>query len=327
VRLKWRLHRLVFSMIRGAAIAACGTNLNIHTVEECNLSQTIRQILQEARRKLQKVEGAAPALDSEVLLSHVTGLDRAGLYREWECTLPAHEEKYFWEMVMRRLLGEPVAYLTGCKEFMGLDFKVNPSVLIPRPETELLVETALALLPPAPLVIDVGTGSGAIAVSLASFLPESIVYATDCSGEALEVARNNAARHGVGSRVRFFRGELLEPLAGVVPANGVDLIAANLPYISSDELAGLPRSVRQFEPVLALDGGKGGLELYRRLIPTAAILLKKGGLLLLEIGFDQARDMLGLLETSWEADIVKDLAGLDRLVVARLCDGAECKPA
>jgi release factor glutamine methyltransferase len=288
------------------------------------LSQTIRQILQKARRKLQKAEGAAPALDSEVLLSHVAGFDRAGLYREWECTLPAHAEKCFWELVERRCLGEPVAYLTGCKEFMGLDFKVVPSVLIPRPETELLVETALALLPPAPLVIDVGTGSGAIAVSLASFLPESIVYATDCSGEALDVAGDNAVRHGVGARVRFYRGDLLEPLAGIVPVGGADLIAANLPYISSAELAGLPRSVRQFEPVLALDGGKDGLELYRRLIPTAAVLLKKGGLLLLEIGFDQAGDMLKLLKTGWAADIVKDLAGLDRLVVASYATGCEC---
>jgi release factor glutamine methyltransferase len=190
--------------------------------------------------------------------------------------------------------------------------------LIPRPETELLVETALALLPPAPLVIDVGTGSGVIAVSLASFLPESIVYATDCSGEALDVARDNAVKHGVGSRVRFYQGDLLEPLAGVVPAGGVDLIAANLPYIPSDDIAVLPRGVRQFEPRLALDGGIDGLELYKRLIPAASMLLKDDGFLLLEIGYDQAPDILELLKNRWETDVVKDLAGLDRLVVARL---------
>lgn len=282
------------------------------------MPQTIRQALQRARKKLQEVEGAEPVLDSEVLLSHVTGLDRAGLYRDWECALPAQEEARFWELVGRRLLGEPVAYLTSCKEFMGLDFKVSPFVLIPRPETEILVETALALLPPAPLVIDVGTGSGAIAVSLASFLPDSIVYATDCSREALEVARNNALRHGVGSRVRFYQGDLLEPIAGVVPAKGANLIAANLPYIPSDDLAVLPKSVRQYEPGLALDGGADGLELYRRLIPMAARLLKNGGLLLMEIGFDQALDMLELLKNQWEANVVKDLAGLDRLVVAKV---------
>lgn len=282
------------------------------------MSQTIRQALQGARKKLQEVEGAEPVLDSEVLLSHVTGFDRAGLYREWECELSAQEEERFWELVGRRLLGEPVAYLTSCKEFMGLDFKVSPFVLIPRPETEILVETALALLPPAPLVIDVGTGSGAIAVSLASFLPDSIVYATDCSKEALEVARNNALIHGVGSRVRFCQGELLEPITGVVPAKGADLIAANLPYIPSDDLAWLPKSVRQYEPGLALDGGADGLELYRRLIPMAARLLKNGGLLLMEIGFDQALDMLELLKNQWEANVVKDLAGLDRLVVAKV---------
>jgi release factor glutamine methyltransferase len=283
------------------------------------LTQTIRQILQQARRKLKVVEGAEPVLDSEVLLSHVTGLDRAGLYREWACPLPAHEEKYYWELVGRRCLGEPVAYLTSCKEFMGLDFKVSPSVLIPRPETELLVETALSLLPPAPLVIDVGTGSGAIAVSLASFLPESIVYATDCSEEALDVARSNAVRHGVGTHVRFYQGDLLEPLTGVVPVKGADLIAANLPYIPSGDLAGLPRGVRQFEPGLALDGGADGLELYKRLIPAASILLKNDGFLLLEIGFNQAEGIQELLKTCWKTDILKDLAGLNRLVVARMC--------
>jgi release factor glutamine methyltransferase len=286
--------------------------------EEYTLSQTIRQILQKARRQLQDAEGAEPALDAEVLLAHVTGLDRAGLYREWESNLPAQEEKRFWELVGRRCLGEPVAYLTGRKEFMGLDFTVNPSVLIPRPETELLVEAALALLPPAPLVIDVGTGSGAIAVSLAYFLPDSIVYATDCSREALKVAGYNAERVGVETRLRFYQGDLLESLAGIVPTKGADLIAANLPYIPSDDINGLPRGVRQFEPYLALDGGPDGLEIYRRLIPEAAKLLKSNGLLLLEIGFDQAGGMQKLLKNSWETEVLKDLAGLDRLVAARL---------
>lgn len=284
------------------------------------MSSTIKQALREARKKLQVVEGAEPALDAEVLLGYVTGLDRAGLYREWESVLPAQEEKRFHKLVGRRCLGEPVAYLTCRKEFMSLDFTVNPSVLIPRPETELLVETALKLLPPAPLLIDVGTGSGAIAVSLASVLPDSTVYATDCSPEALKVAGVNAEKSGVGARVRFYQGNLLDPLAGIVPGGGVDLIAANLPYIPSNDLAGLPKGVRQFEPRLALDGGGDGLELYRRLIPAAAMLLKKDkGYLLMEIGFDQAREMLGLLKTCWEADVLKDLAGLDRLVVARLC--------
>lgn len=282
------------------------------------MPQTIGQALYEARRKLKEVEGAEPVLDSEVLLCHVTGLDRAGLYREWEAILTVREEKRFWELIERRLLGEPVAYLTCRKEFMGLEFKVGPAVLIPRPETELLVEKALALLPPAPLVIDVGTGSGAIGISLAALIPDSVVYATDCSEEALHVAGENAARHGVERRVRFYRGDLLEPLAGVVPAGGADLIAANLPYIPSGQLAGLPKSVRQFEPALALDGGADGLELYRRLIPVAAVFLKKGGLLLMEIGFNQAEGILKMLDASWQADIVKDLAGLNRLVVARL---------
>lgn len=279
---------------------------------------TIKEALELARKQLRESGTDTPALDAEVLLAHVTGLDRAGLYRQWERSLSEEEEARFFALAGRRLSGEPVAYLTGHKEFMGLDFVVNPHVLIPRPETELLVETALELLPPSPVVVDAGTGSGAIAVSLAALHPGALVYATDCSPEALAVAGLNAERHGVAGRVFFCQGDLLEPLSGCIPAGGVDLIAANLPYISREDLPGLPREVRLFEPSLALDGGAGGLELYRRLIPAAAGFLKQGGYLLMEIGYDQGREMTELLaQPAWEAAILKDLAGLDRLVVAR----------
>lgn len=283
---------------------------------------TIKSALQRARVQLKEQDIDSPALDAEVLLSHVTGLDRAGLYREWERPLSEEEASQFFALTGRRLSGEPVAYLTGRREFMGLDFMVNPSVLIPRPETELLVETALKLLPPSPMIIDVGTGSGAVAVSLASLLPDAVVYATDRSPAALDVARFNAARQGVVGRVSFFQGDLLEPLAGCVPAGRVDLIAANLPYIPKDDLPGLPREVRLFEPSLALDGGADGLDLVRRLIPAAPGLLKQGGYLLMEIGCHQGREVAILLKSpAWEAAIKKDLAGLDRLVVARLTGG------
>lgn len=279
---------------------------------------TIKAALRRAREQLKEQGIETPALDAEVLLSHVAGLDRTGLYREWERPLSVKEETQFFALTGRRLSGEPVAYLTGSKEFMGLDFMVNPSVLIPRPETELLVETALKLLPPSPTVIDVGTGSGAIAVSLAYLIPDAIVYATDRSPEALDVARFNAAGHGVGDRVSFSRGDLLKPLAGCVPAGGVDLIAANLPYIAKDDLPGLPWEVRLFEPSIALDGGADGLELYRCLIPAAVGFLKRGGYILMEIGCNQGREAANLLKLpAWEADVLKDLAGLDRLVAAR----------
>lgn len=286
------------------------------------MTRIIKAALQRAREQFKQQGVDSPALDAEVLLSHVTGLDRAGLYREWERPLSEEEESGFFALIGRRLSGEPVAYLTGRKEFMGLDFMVNPSVLIPRSETELLVEKALKLLPPSPTIIDVGTGSGAIAVSLASLLTGTVVHATDRSPEALEVARFNAARQGVGERIFFYQGDLLEPLAGRIPATRVDLIAANLPYINKDDLPGLPREVRLFEPSLALDGGDDGLDLIRRLIPASAGFLKPGGYLLMEIGCRQGPAVAALMNSSaWKTDILKDLAGLDRLVAARFTGG------
>lgn len=279
---------------------------------------TIGAALRQAREQFKKQGIDSPALDAEVLLSHATGLDRAGLYRLWERPLSKEEDVSFFSFVARRLSGEPVAYITGRKEFMGLDFIVNPHVLIPRPETEFLVETALKALPPSPVVIDVGTGSGAIAVSLAFYARQALVCASDISQEALAVARLNAARHGVAERMFFYHGDLLEPLAGRLPGGRADLIAANLPYIAREDLPGLPREVRLFEPSLALDGGAGGLELYRRLVPQAAGFLKEGGILLMEIGCGQGREMAELLDSRlWKTEVLKDLAGLDRLVAAR----------
>lgn len=280
---------------------------------------TIKTALRQARKKIKECLAASPDLDAEVLLAHVTGLDRTGLYRHWERPLSRREEACFKELVDRRCTGEPVAYLTGCKEFMGLDFLVNNAVLIPRPDTELLVETALQILPEKPVVIEVGTGSGAIAVSLAYYRPKAVVHAIDCSAAALEMAGLNAARHGVADRIIFYEGDLLEPLAHCRPGQigEADLIAANLPYIPEKDLPGLPREVRLFEPALALAGGPDGLALYRRLIPAAALYLKPGGSLLLEIGSAQGAAALALFDSGrWEAAVLKDLAGLDRLVTA-----------
>lgn len=280
---------------------------------------TIGQALLRAGQQLKKgTDAGSPALDAEVLLSCVTGLDRAGLYRDREEILSGEMETSFFELLSRRLAGEPVAYLTGRKEFMGLVFAVGPSVLIPRPETELLVETALKELPASATVIDVGTGSGAIAVSLAFYRTDAVVYATDISPAALNTARSNAAGLGVGDRCFFYRGDLLEPFSAGAAVTRVDLIAANLPYIARDEYPGLPEEVRLFEPVLALDGGAGGLDLYRRLIPAAPQFLKEGGLLLLEIGCRQGQALRDLLNSPiWKVTVLRDLAGLDRLVVAR----------
>jgi len=279
---------------------------------------TVKSALRQARIQFEEAGISSSALDAEVLLSHATGCDRAGLYSNWDRLLSGEEEVRFYELTRRRRSGEPVAYITGRKEFMGLDFMVNPSVLIPRPETELLVENALKLMPPASTVVDVGTGSGAISVSLAFYNPGAVVFAIDCSPEALEVARRNAVKNGVADRVFFFEGSLLAPLDGLLRPGQVDQITANLPYIDSNDLPGLPREVRLFEPLLALDGGAEGLEHYRRLIPQAEIYLKQGGALLFEIGFNQGRQALNLLNPNlWQAAVIKDLTGLDRLVLAR----------
>lgn len=283
------------------------------------MNETLKSALKTAREKLDYHGIGSAALDAEVLLSHVTGLERAALYIEWDRPLRDDEAAQYNDLTQRRLSGEPVAYITGHKEFMGLDFFVSRSVLIPRPETELLVEDALKLLPSSPVVIDVGTGSGAIAVSLAFYNWEAVVYAIDRSDEALEVASRNAIKHCVSDRVFLYHGDLLQPLKGCLAAGRVDLIAANLPYIAESDLPGLPGEVRMFEPHLALNGGEDGLEQYRRLIPEAEAFLKKDGFLLIEIGCEQGRAAAALFDSQvWEAKVLQDLAGLDRLVVARL---------
>ncbi|GBF35654.1 hypothetical protein DCCM_4783 [Desulfocucumis palustris] len=308
----------------------------------------------------------SPRLDAEVLLAHCLGMERVGLYvNSYKDLNPEAGQRYF-SLVERRGRGEPVAYITGVKEFMGLDFTVTPDVLIPRPETELLVEAALAaiatrgrfsvshfsgsrgeLFPsrtsfancdrePSPCrIVDVGTGSGAIAVSLAGRLPGAKVYALDISLEALSVARVNAQRHGVADRIVFLCGDLLGPLPGEI-RGAVDLIAANLPYVPSGEIPGLMPDVGLYEPHTALDGGHDGLDFYRRLIPMAESFLRPGGTLLMEIAPGQGEKLTQTVlpgdgsacgnggKGPWElspcrtrqAGILLDLAGRERLVAA-----------
>lgn len=277
---------------------------------------TVREALAWARAELHAGGVETPGLDAAVLLGAVLGCGRAELYREPERPLAPAEWECFARQVAARRAGQPAAYLTGHREFMGLDFLVRPGVLVPRPETELLVEEGLRLLAdaPAPVVVDVGTGSGAIAVSLARLCPSARVLATDVSGEALAVARENAGRHGAA--VEFFQGDLLEPVPPALDG-GVDLVAANLPYIPTADLANLPPAVRA-EPRLALDGGLDGLEHYRRLVPQAHRLLRSGGHLLFEIGPGQGAAALVLVgPPAWKSRLLPDLAGRERLIAAQ----------
>ncbi len=277
----------------------------------------IREALTEARTLLRGAGVDSPVLDAEVLLCTVLGCERAGLWANPARLLTPLQAREFFDLVERRRRRVPVAYLTGRKEFMGLEFSVKPAVLIPRPETELLVETALELLKehPSPVVVDVGTGSGAIAVSIAFYHPGAHVIATDVSTEALSVAAENARRHGLEARITFLAGDLAEALPGDL-AERVDLMAANLPYIPTGEMAGLPPEVRK-EPAIALDGGTDGLDLYRRLVPAAAFYLARGGSLLIEIGPGQGQKALDLFAApGWEATLRLDLAGRERIVSA-----------
>ena len=260
-----------------------------------------------------------PRLDAEVLLAHVLRQDRAWLYAHPEYALSPDQLGDYQVLIARRAEREPVAYLIGHKEFFGLDFAVTPGVLIPRPETERLVEVALRIggASPAPIALaDVGTGSGAIAVTLAVHMPAAHVFAADVSAAALAVARHNAARHGVADRVHCLQADLLTPLKGAF-----QLIVANLPYLSRADLAAAPPEVAHWEPRPALDGGPDGLAAIRRLLTMVVDRLRPAGALLAEIGAGQGADVLALAHHHLPGamvEIVQDYAGLDRLLVACL---------
>ena len=266
-----------------------------------------------------------PRLEADLLLASVLDLPRVKLYSEWDRLLTAAETQRYRELIVKRVQGCPLAYITGKKSFLSWDFTVTPAVLIPRPETELLIETvhemgrALAVEKNTPLRgVDVGTGSGVIAITLAKLFPESNWYALDISGEAIGVARQNAENLGVASRIQFITGDLLEPLLQDTALGGkFDLIVANLPYIPSSEIASLQKEVQQ-EPKLALDGGGDGLEFYRRLIPQAFSLMSDHGIIALEHGHDQraALEAMALQSGAQNCRSFKDLAGIDRVFTA-----------
>ena len=255
-------------------------------------------------------------LDAELLTAHSLGLRRLDLYLQYDRPLDEEELAPIRELLRRRGGGEPVAHLVGEREFYGRPFRVTAAVLVPRPETELLVERVLAWArarPAPPRIVDVGTGSGCIAVTLACELPGAELVATDVSAAAVEVASANAARHGVAATVETVTGSWAQPLRGWA---GFDAVVSNPPYVTSGELAGLPRDVRDFEPALALDGGGDGLEAYRALVAEVVPLVRPGGLVALEVDPRRAAAVAALLPGA--VGIHRDLAGRDRVVEAVL---------
>ena len=283
----------------------------------------LKQALGAAITRLEDAKVGSPRLNAEVLLMFTLGCDRAYLYAHPERELTADEAARYEQALAERARGVPSQYITGHQEFWGLDLVVTPAVLIPRPETEHVVETVLELASnagrgrPAPhklRIVDVGTGSGCIALALAKELPSAEITGADISQEALEVARANAARLQLERRVRFVESDLL---AAFPEHAELDLVVSNPPYVGEEQAETVERQVREFEPRVAVFTGASGLEAYRRLVPQARARLKPGGWLVMEIGQGMAESVQALLVGFAEVRVTRDLQGIPRVVAAR----------
>ncbi|MGM0437290.1 MAG: peptide chain release factor N(5)-glutamine methyltransferase [Bacillota bacterium] len=262
-----------------------------------------------------------PRLDAEVLLADLLDMERIKLYVNFDYPLTKNELAEYRKRVVRRAKREAVSYITGHKEFMSLEFEVEKGVLIPRPETELLVENIIDYCEKeeleAPNIVEVGPGSGAIMVSLGHYLSEAKIMGIDISEKAVKLTRKNIKKHELEDRLKVNKGDLLQPLLKRNTQN-VDIVVSNPPYISDEDMKNLQPEVKK-EPSLALAGGKDGLEVYKKLIPQAASVLKKGGLLALEIGYDQGENLKKFINESGDyvdIEIKEDYNGKDRMIFA-----------
>lgn len=282
---------------------------------------TILALIRWADERFKKEGMATPRLDAEVLLAEALGMDRVGLYTHYDQPLHSDELARFKQLVLRRLRREPVAYILGRREFWSLPLRIIPDVLIPRPETETLVAEALQVLSPADPenlhLLEIGTGSGAISIALAKELPAARITATDLSPKALSVAEENAVQNRVLGQIRFLQGDLFQP----VPKGATfDLVVSNPPYIPRGQLSSLMPEVRDYEPRIALDGGKDGLDFFRRALPAVGEYLRPGGWFLAEMGAGQDPQVLEIAAKNLELDslsFAKDLSGINRVFKAR----------
>lgn len=276
-----------------------------------------KEALRRAREVFSSQHIEDAHLEAELLLRHLLGINRAQFYADQEKELTTQQSQAYESLVQRRLSGEPTAYILGKREFYGLDFYVDRRVLIPRPESELLVDKALEfagkhLSAPHLFIADVGTGCGNLAISLAVHLPQAQIYASDISQAALEVAAINCQHHKMSQRIHLLQGYLLEPLP-----MSMHVIVANLPYVKNKELAELEPNVRDFEPRLALAGGSQGLDYIAELLSQAPVKLSQGGAVLIEIGVGQGTAAIALARKHFpqsEAYLYPDLSGIDRVL-------------
>jgi release factor glutamine methyltransferase len=284
---------------------------------------TLSEAITEGAARLEHSAIAEARRTAGVLLCHVLGIERTHLLTRSDESISEANYETFLRLVDRRAAGEPLQYITGHQEFYGLDFIVTPDVLIPRPETEFLVERVLKRIQESkqasPLIVDVGTGSGCIAVSVSVHAPLARMLATDASQCALDIAMKNAVKHGVRDRIEFLPGDLLAPLAGRDLDGAIDILASNPPYVNARSVDQLQPEVRDWEPHAALLGGPEGLDFYRRLFEDATGYLKPDGFIVIEIGYDQF-DAIEKLSAvySWEiVEVTRDLQGIPRTLTLK----------
>jgi release factor glutamine methyltransferase len=285
----------------------------------------VLELLNWSTNTLKEYQIENPWLNAELLLARSLNLGREELYMRLHGQPKEREKEALEKLIQRRISGEPLQYILERQEFWSIDFKVDPRVLIPRPETELLIEQSLLVLSGTsfkriPFVLEIGTGSGAIATALAKEVKNIFLVATDISRDALELAKENAKSAGVQHQIKFLNGDLFGPLRSSKERKPFDLILSNPPYIIRPEIGSLAREVRDYEPIIALDGGEDGLEFYRRLISQTPFYLREGGWLLLEIGQGQGPLVSELIEEEGyflKPDCVPDLSGIERVVKAQ----------
>jgi len=294
------------------------TNGNLNTK-----GSTIKEVLEKGILMLKKAHNEAPVIDAGALLCDILKKDKAYIYAFGEQEISKEQSEVFIQNIKKRISGTPLQYLTGHQEFMSLDFLVSEDVLIPRQDTEILVEKAIESANMIGnnhiRILDIGTGSGCIAISLAYYISNCQVYALDVSSKALMIAKNNAQKNGVSSKIKFFEDNIYSmDLKNCYFGEGFDIVVSNPPYIPTEEIKNLQVEVRGYEPMSALDGGVDGLDFYKFIVNIGKEILKSNGMLMFEVGYNQAQDVARLMKEKYsEIQIVKDLSGIDRVVTAK----------